>query len=903
MRPSIRRSAIVSQLLVVGALAPAALAGQSRTEGVSAQERSRPVITAAPRSGPIRLDGHLDDVPWAEATPASDFTQQRPSEGRPASERTEVRFLFDDDALYVGARMYDSLGAAGVTRHLARRDQGSQSDALRIDLDTYRDRLYSVQFVVTPSGGRTDVAGGDSSWDPVWEAATQVDSTGWTVEARIPFSQLRFSRDSVQSWGLNLIRVIQRKQERDMWSFWRQNEPGGPAFFGELRLRVRRQPRHMELLPYVVARNERISSGNPESPFYDPNSSAMKVGGDLKYLIASNLTLSATVNPDFGQVEVDPAVVNLTAFETFFPERRPFFVEGGSLFEFGTPGCNNNCGPGLTLFYSRRVGRSPQGAALAFAAGPYVDIPENAAILGAAKLTGRTAGGFTVGLLNAVTRREMAEVETRDSTWLLQPVEPLTNSFVGRVRREMRGGSLVLGGILTSVNRDLEGPGLASVLPGSAQSAGVDVEYFWGKRTYRLYAGGAASRVAGDSGAIRRLQRSSARYLQRPDREAASNGLFSYAYDPSATDLGGYGAIARLAKQAGNWLWDLNLASVSPGFETNDLGFQQRADWRWVNGTLGRQFTKPTPYYRTLRVMAGGSRYWNYDGDVTDHEVTGTGNVELPNYWDAFLGVRRNFPAVSDQLTRGGPVVGLPGRTWVLFNLGTDARRRLMLRTNFSGLAADDGGSDISAGVDATIRPASHIWFSLGPGFRRTKTTDQYVGSVADTTARMFYGRRYVFARVDQTQLFMTTRASITFTPNLSLELFAQPLLASTDYYGFQEFAAPRRREKLRYGQDIGTITATGTGGERRYVIDPDGEGRARSFTVGNPDFNLRSLRGTGVLRWEWRPGSTAYLAWTQRRSGQVPVGDFDFRRDGDALLSTPADNVLLLKVSYWLGL
>jgi hypothetical protein len=896
MRSRIRRSAVLVPLvLALGSLAP---------EALPAQERPRPVLTAAQRSGPIRLDGHLEEADWAAAVAATDFTQQRPDEGKPASERTEVRFLYDADALYIGARMYDSRGAAGVTSRLVRRDQAAQSDALRIDFDPYRDRLSSVQFTVNPAGWRADAAGNDFSWDPVWEAATQVDSLGWTAEIRIPFSQLRFSRDSVQAWGLNLTRVVERKQEWAMWSFWRQNEPGGPAFFGELAgLRLRAQPRHVELLPYAVARNERLSSGDPQSPFYDPNASGFRFGGDLKYLATSSLTLSATVNPDFGQVEVDPAVVNLSAFESFFAERRPFFVEGADLFRFGQPGCNINCSVGLSLFYSRRIGRRPQGESLAHAAGQYTDIPENAAILGAAKLTGRTAGGYTVGLLNAVTRREVAEVEKKDGTRLLQPVEPLTNSFVGRVRREMRGGNLVLGGIATAVNRDLGGSNLSSVLPSSAQSGGVDVEYTWARRTYRLYAALSASHLAGDSAAVLRLQRSSARYLQRPDRDPAANGLFSYAYDPSATAFSGYGAIARMTKQGGSWTWDLNAASVSPGFETNDMGFQQTADWRWVNGTLGRRFTKPTRHYRTLSLSANAQQQWNYDGDPTVRDVLGLASVELLNYWTTTLIVSRGFSTLSDRLTRGGPVVGRPGSTAGLVSVGTDPRRPLVLRSSLNVSEGDDGGSSLSTGVNATVRAASNVLLTFGPSYSRTRSTDQYVAVVADPTAGTFYGRRYVFAHLDQRQLSMTTRASVTFTPDLSLELFAQPLLASADYSGFREFAAPRRREKLVYGQDVGTLQETRTGQETRYVIDPDAAGPAKSFVLRNPDFNLRSLRGTGVLRWEWRPGSTAYLVWTQRRSGLARVGDFDFGRDRAALLDAPADNVFLLKVSYWFGL
>ena len=898
------RSISLSAFTLAILFAPVALGAQATPAAETPAGRPRPVATAAERSGPIRLDGHLSEDAWAVASPVSDFTQQRPNEGAPPTERTEVRFLYDDEAIYIGARMYDSRGAAGVTSRLARRDASPQSDILRIDFDPFRDRLNSVEFDVNPAGWRGDATGYDRSWDPVWEAASQVDSLGWSTEIRIPFSQLRFSRDSVQTWGLQLTRIIERNQERSMWSFWRQNEPGGPAFFGDLTgLRIERRPQHAELLPYVVGRVDRLSSGDPGSPLYDARSAGVRVGGDLKYGLTSSLTLSATINPDFGQVEVDPAVVNLSVFEIFLPERRPFFVEGADLFRFGSPGCNINCGLGLSLFYSRRVGRSPQGAGLAYAAGPYTDLPDNTAILGAAKLTGRTAGGWTVGLLNAITRREMAEVITYDSARVLLPVEPLTNSFVARTRREMRGGNLVVGGLLTSVNRDLDDPGLASLLPENAQSVGVDAEYFWGKRTYRAYAAVSASRVAGDSTAIFRLQRSSARYFQRPDRDVASLGLFSDAYDPSATLLGGFGAIARVAKQGGNWIGDVNLSTVSPGFETNDLGYQRIADWHWVNGTVGRRFTKPTRYYRNLTVMGGGQQQWNYSGDLTGRDISGFVSTELPNYWNGTIFLSRRFSSLSDRLTRGGPVVRQAGGMSVFSGLSTDPRRPIVLQGNISASNDEDGGSSISTGLNATIRPASNASLTFGPGFSRSENTSQYVTSVADSTATAFFGRRYVFAHLEQTQLFMTVRASVTFTPGLSLDVFAQPLIASGDYRDFREFVAPRTLEKRVYGRDIGTIGTRETDGGLRYVIDPDGAGPARSFVVRNPDFNFRSLRGTGVLRWEWRPGSTAYLVWTQTRSGSEPLGDFNFARDREALFAAPADNIFVFKVSYWLGL
>ncbi|MBW3629579.1 MAG: carbohydrate binding family 9 domain-containing protein [Gemmatimonadetes bacterium] len=821
--PRSRPLASVVCLLALLLLAP----GIAEAQTAAAADRPRPQATAFPRSGPVALDGRLDEAAWAAATPVGEFTQQRPNEGAAPTERTEVRFLYDEEAIYIGARMYDSHGAAGVTSRLTRRDEFPNSDLLRVDFDPYHGRLHSVEFDVNPAGWRGDATDFDRSWDPVWDAATLVDSLGWTAEIRIPFGQLRFSRDSVQTWGLNLTRVIHRNQERDQWASWRENEPGGPAYFGDLTgLRIHRRPQQAEILPYVVGRAERLSSGNPRSPFYDPNRSRLSVGADLKYLLTSSFTLDATVNPDFGQVEVDPAVVNLSAFESYFAERRPFFVERSDVFRFGNPGCNMNCGLGISLFYSRRLGRTPQGSGLARAAGEYADIPQTTAILGAAKLTGRTRTGYNVGIVNAITRREVAEVQTVDGTRLFQTVEPLTNSFVGRVRREMKGGNLSVGGILTALNRGMDDPGLTRVLPSAAQTGGLDTEIFWGKRTYRFQAAVSGSRVAGDSLAILRLQRSSARYFQRPDRTISSDGPFSAALDPSSDALSGYGAIARLEKQGGNWIWDMNASMMSPGFETNDLGFLTSVDSRWLNGTFGRQFTRPTRHYRSLFLMGGGEQQWNYDGDLTGRGLSFFARTQLRNYWTATAYLSRRFVTLSDRLTRGGPVVGQPGNNFGFFSVSSDPRRRVLLNANLNASAEDDDAHQESLGLSATLRLASNARITFGPGYSRSLSTAQYVVAVNDPTATDFFGRRYVFANVQQRQLYMTTRANVTFTPALSLDLFAQPLLASADYHDFKEFSAPREQTKLVYGRDRGTITTTtATDGTRRYAVDPDGAG------------------------------------------------------------------------------
>src|SRR5690606_29518025 len=375
-------------------------------------------------------------------------------------------------------------------------------------------------------------------WDPVWQAATAIDSLGWAAELRIPLSQLRFPRDSVQTWGLQVVRFVSRLNERSHWAFWRLNESGGPARYGHLEgLALTASPLRAEVLPYVVARTAHLQPVDPNDPFHDDNAGDYRIGGDLKVLLTSNLTLDATINPDFGQVEVDPAVVNLSAFETFFEAQRPFFIEGAGVFGFGGFGCFFCSNVSLlNLFYSRRIGR--------------------------------TAGGWTIGIMDAVTRREQADV-IAGADRFRRVVEPATNYFVGRVKRDLRGGAMTVGGIATSVYRDLDDPALAERLTRRAESFGADLDAWWGERTYQLMVRAAVSQVTGEPAAIRRVQESSARYFQRPDRDAGSNGLFSSAYDPDATALRGYALYARLTKAAGDWLWETAVNLRSPGFEVN----------------------------------------------------------------------------------------------------------------------------------------------------------------------------------------------------------------------------------------------------------------------------------------------------------------------------------------------
>ena len=912
--PSLKTSALLLFLIPLAGTLRAQSRDTSADGGAShsaaAHAIPSPSVHSARRTEPIVIDGRLTEPIWATVQPATDFRQAQPNIGDPATQRTEIRLVFDDDALYIGARMFDDQGAAGVRSQLVRRDQTtSSSDQIQFVLDTYHNHIGRTIFTVGPSGSKQDAGQAtefaDPSWDPVWEVKTQVDSLGWTAEFRIPFSQLRFPRDSVQAWGMQVWRTESRLNEISMWSFWRPDETGGPSRFGHVEgiAPGRGASRRLEVLPYVVSQYNSLQPGPVGDPFYRQHYSKVRAGGDLKYLLTSNLTLDATFNPDFGQVEVDPAVVNLSAFETFFPERRPFFVEGSGTFGFGGFSCFfcSNVSS-LSLFYSRRIGRVPQGSLPAGTA--YSDVPNATTIIGAAKVTGRTGNGWTVGLLDALTDREDAKV-IANGLPATQRVEPYTNYFVGRVKKDYNRGNLVFGAIGTSVVRSLRDPLLVGRLASHSEAAGFDWSARWKNRTYSFVGNVAFTDNVGDPAVIQRLQNSSARYFQRPDRQSGSNGILSDRYDPNATGLRGLGGYSRFAKDAGKWLFETAVNWRTPGFEANDLAFNTRADYAWMNGNLALSLTKPTRWYRSYFLIAGTQREYNFDGDRTDTQMQIGGFGQLLNYWSLNAFAIRRTDTYDDRLTRGGPVVQKPGYMYYSVNLNTDSRKRVTLNMNPTFSRTDEGYKGYGLFTQVSVRAASNVSLSFSPSYNYSTSARQYVNTFTDPTATAFYGSRYIFSDLTQKTVGFDTRINVTFTPTLTFELFAQPFISSVHFTRFKEFQAPRRQKMVVYGEDAGTITANRdlTGRITSYTIDPDGAGPAAPLTQDNPDFNLRSLRGNAVLRWEYHPGSTLFLVWTRTSSDFAQrVGDFNFSRDTDALFDAKADNIFLVKVNYWLN-
>jgi hypothetical protein len=898
MRSILRYTLAAAALL---AAAPAAAQnGAHPTEG--------PAVSAH-RATDIVLDGRLNEAAWSTPQPATGFRQQDPREGEPAS-RTEVRFAYDDGALYVGARMYDSLGAAGVSRQLTRRDAEVESDWIQLIFDTYHDHAGRTVLQVNPSGVKYDAGqaspSADPSWDPVWEVETNVDSLGWTAEMRIPWSQLRFSTGVEQTWGVQIWRYVQRLNEMSMWSFWGKQEAGGPPRFGHLSgMRIERRPRGLEIMPYALARASYVTPSDPESPFQDEQEYDTRIGADIRALVGSSLTLSATINPDFGQVEQDPAVVNLSAFESFFAEKRPFFVEGSGILSFGGLNCFTCSNvSGMSLFYSRRIGRTPQG--------PLPDgydysyTPANARLLAAAKLTGRTNGGWQIGALEAVTAREAGRVRQLDGTGDEVTVEPFTNYLMGRVKRTTHGGSRTWGLMATSVIRRF-GDGDDAVreyLPAHAEAVGADWSLHWKNQTYRLMGNVALSNVSGDSLAIGRLQRTSARYFQRPDRDDGSNGVFSDAYDTGASGLRGFGGYARLSKDSGPWLWETSVNYRSPGFEVNDMAFLSTADYVWMHGNVVRQFTRPTNWYRNIWLSAGAQQQLNFDGDRNDLQFHQYSEITFPNYWNVGVYAHVRPEVYADRTTRGGPTVRRPASWFVGPSLSTDSRKKLVFSVNPGFGRVADGGGFVESRASVRYKPSTNVQISFGPSYNYSLTETQFVTSFTDPTATDFFGQRVVFAELEQNVLSLDTRLNWTFSPTLTLELFAQPFVATGDYSDYKEFVRPRSaRTRAFTPQELSVVESAADGRPVSFRLDTDGDPAVdQEFRFSNNSFNVRSLRGNAVLRWEYRPGSTLFFVWQQQRSGSEAFGDFQWDRDTGAIFNARPDNVFVIKATYWLG-
>ena len=885
------------QLLAVAAMVVPASA-QTQT-----QSAPRSTATAVRKDGAILIDGRLDEPAWAKAPVSKQFTQSYPNPGRPDT-TTQVRVLYDDDAIYVGVRALDP-HPDSIAAQLARRDaSGIYSDWIHVIIDSYHDRRTAFRFTVNPKGVQRDVYTSndnqeDGNWDAVWDVATRIESDGWTAEYRIPLSQLRYGSmapGQPRVWGFQVMRDIARRSERVSFNPWTPDGSGFVSRMGDLvGLDNLAQPGRLEVLPYISAKVTR-QPGNQANPFYQKTDTKPNLGGDIRYGLPGGLTLTGTVNPDFGQVEVDPAVVNLSAFETFFPEKRPFFLEGADVFNFGNVIRNNDYG-GQTFFYTRRVGRGP----IRFPSGTgvdFVDMPDVTPIAAAAKVTGKK-GPWTIGLLDALTPEVKAEIaDTTVDVTSSTPVNPLTNFFAARARRDFRAGRTVVGGMFTLANRD-QSDLFGNLLSTSAGYGGLDFESRWNRGRYVVSGFAVQSRVNGSESVIAGLQRNSTHHYNRPDADHLT-------YDPTRTSLNGHAEEIAFQKN-GDTFYSIAIKNVSPGFEINDVGFHGRVDYRAVSPFLGWQRNQRDKW--SLNKFAGvwWNGAWNGDNDVLFNGFGSSASATFANHQGANIGGGLQLATLDDRLLRGGPVAQNPATWYLNLNFNTDTRRKLWVSPSVNYQRnIDDEGWNGGASFYFETRPSSQVRATVGPTYSRSFSTAQYARAVTDANATGTFGSRYVFSNVDQTTVSLDTRIEWTLTSKLSVQSYLQPFVAVGRYTEFKEFLRPGAYDFGVYGRyQASTISANvdPQGRTTSYTIDPDGvSGSSPSFDVGNPNFNVHSLRGNAVLRWEYRPGSALFLVWQQERNGVEEVFSFDASRDVSAIFRERPSNIFLVKAVYWLS-
>jgi hypothetical protein len=800
----------------------------------------------------VRVDGAFTEDAWVKAEPITTFVQRDPDEGAAPSHRTEARVLFDDSAIYIAVKAFDA-EPDKVKGYLTRRDVGSSSDWVRVYIDSYHDRRTAYSFAVNPVGVKLDTYhfnddNEDSSWDAVWEAVTARDAEGWRAEFRIPYSQLRFSDGGDGRLGFAIARTVARVNETSTWPLISKNASGWVSQFGELAGVDRpASSKRLELVPYTVAQltSEPEQRGNPLQRNPDPGAS---VGMDLKYAVTPGLTLSATINPDFGQVEADPAVVNLGAFETFFDERRPFFIEGSGNFQVDCRDCQ--------IFYSRRIGRAPRGAP-ALDTGEFMVSPTQSTILGAGKLTGRV-GKFSLGALTAVTQEESALIA--NGTFRRRDiVEPRTFYSVSRLKREFDDQSSI-GVVLTTTTRGLTDA--VRFLPSGATTGGADVNWRLGS-SYALDMNWAASRVTGSSEAISLLQRSTVHMYQRPDAGHV-------ALDPLATSMSGHSGSVAFNKIAGERTrFNVNVGYLTPGFDTNDVGFLSRADRIPQGSWFGLKWETPGRYLRNWRLNFNQWSAFNFDGERLELGYNTNAHFTFQNLWRTGFGVNVNHDGFDDRLTRGGPGGRRPGNinSWQYFSSPDQNVVRVGLDSNFGNDRDGSSWYNFSPGVD--VKPTTALNVGLFLSYDRNTRDAQWVraeGSAPDV--------HYVFGRLDQTTTSVTTRVNYTITPTLSLQLYARPFVSAGDYANFRELVNPLGHRNADRYQAYGY--------------------------AGNPDFNVLSFRSTNVLRWEYRPGSALFVVWQHGREGFAQHGNYSFGRDFGDVFGSPQSNALLIKLAHW---
>ncbi|MFC2150949.1 DUF5916 domain-containing protein [Bacteroidota bacterium] len=828
-------------------------------------------------NGPPTIDGLIDKDTWDIVEWSDGFIQRSPNDGEAPSQKTAFKVLYDDNNLYILIRAFDT-EPDKIVKRMSRRD-GFDGDWVEVNIDSYNDDRTAFSFTGSVSGVKGDEMINndgdrwDSTWDPIWYLKTSIDAEGWIAEMKIPFTQLRFSNHKEeQIWGIQVNRLFFRNEERSHWAYFSQDKSGWVRHFGELRgIKNITPKRQIEVYPYVLAKTESYTK-DEDNPFSEGFEPGFGIGLDGKIGITNDFTLDFTINPDFGQVEADPSDVNLTAFETYFQEKRPFFIEGRNITNFQISGGGNSFALD-NLFYSRRIGRSPQYYPdVDSDLDEYADVPDNTTIISALKLTGKTKNGLSVGVIETVTAEEEADV-SRQGDKSTEVVEPMTNYFVTRVQKDLNDNNTIVGGMFTATNRFIKDDHL-DYLNKDAYSGGIDFTQYWKEKKYYLTLNYAMSHIRGDSTAMIAQQESSRRYFQRPDHDYKT-------FDSTRTNMTGHAGILQFGKRGSSKLrWVFWTTWRSPEFETNDVGFLGRSDVIFQVFWAGYRWTEPFSIFREMQLNFNQWTGWDFGGNNNFYGGNVNTWMQFKNHWSFGGGTNYDGSNISNSLLRGGPSIKTPGSFNYWFNFGTDRRKKLQ----FFGNTGTNWGLENSSknswyGTDIIYRPFDALRITFSPNYSVSESELQYVES------ETYNGQdRYVFAKINRITTDFTLRIDYTITPDLTIQYYGSPFISSGDYSDPKYIIDPRADKfEDRFSRDMS------------WSVESD----YQSYLDDNYDFNFRQFRSNLVARWEYRPGSLLYLVWTQGKTGSVAQGNFSMMDDLNALFNIHPYNVFLVKLSF----
>jgi len=862
-----------------------------------AQEYEKRVYTTTRTANPPVINGDLGDAVWTEGEWAGGFWQYEPAEGAPVSQKTEFKLLFDDNNLYVAFKCHDSAPDSIVTR-MTRRDD-TDGDEVSILIDSYFDQRTAFAFTVSAAGVKGDLVytedgmNQDESFDPIWYAKTSIQGWGWTAEMRIPLTQLRFPEKDEQVWGLEVLRQIYRHDETVMWQPIARNASGLVHNGGLLNGLNNIRPRTLfDLTPYGVASFESYEA-EPGNPYLDGSDIRGKMGLDAKIGVTNNMILSLSLNPDFGQVEADPSEVNLTAFETYFSEKRPFFVEGKNITNYNLGIGSGDVGND-NLFYSRRIGRSPR---LNHSAGDgeYAYTPGFTPIIGSAKLTGRSSGGLSVGIIEAVTARVNTTIyDPASDETMFRTAEPLTNYTVGRIQKDFSGGKTIIGGMVTSTMRSLDTE-TENYFHKAATTGGIDFTRYFGNMNYIFQIRSVLSNVTGTELMIARTQKSVIHNFARP-------GADYLEYDDTRTSLSGFGGNLMAGKLGGNWQLLYLSAWKSPGFEINDIGYMQVADQYLGVGIINYNIYKPFSIFNSMKFGTNLIHMMDFGGKTNVVGISQSWTGSYRNQWETFLSAQLNSPETDNHFLRGGPAMKMPGQIYIGGSIESDWRKKLSGETGFRYYRTfQDVRTSYSLSFELEYRPFGSLTLSAEPEWSRTSDRMQYVATRSLTSG--VYTPRYIFATIDQKIVSLSLRVDYNITPDLTVQYWGQPFFGSGKYSEFKRVTDPVADEfEDRYalfGNGVMSYAII----DRLYSIDENLDS-FDDYTFSDPDFTVSEFLHNLVVRWEFLPGSTAYIVWSQTREYSTGNGLFDFGSQAEGLFgNTKPHNVFLVKFSYRFGL